>query len=502
MSAEIDAAPVSAARRRAVLAGCMLGLSVASLDQMILSSAAPAISAELGGLARTPWLFTAYLLTTACTMPLWGHLGDLFGRRPVFQAAILIFVGAALLAGNSHTMGELVLARALQGIGGGGLLTLPNAIIADVVSVRMRAAYYAFGSGVWAISSLVGPLVGGLLVDGPGWRYIFYSYLPLGLAGIALFSVAYRIQESRVAHRIDLLGALLLAASIGSLLLLCSGAGLEFPLWSLPAAGLGAAFLAGLAAFALHERRASEPLLPLELLRLPAVPAALVTSFFFGLGNFGIGVFIPLFAITVNGASATGAGMRLMPVTVGMFFASMAVGRRIAATGRFRHFPPIGLVAFATGVSLYATLERDSSTALALAFSFLAGIGSGMINPVVTFALQHTVPRESLGLATALPAFFRSIGQSVGTALLGAVLVARLDLHLLALAPGSGLRAESLRASPAEIHALGEPLESAVIEAFREALADVFLTMALFFGLALLAALRLRDPEPEATARS
>jgi len=495
VSARQGAAPVSAARRRAVLSAAMLGLSVASLDQMILSSAAPAISAELGGLARTPWLFTAYLLTTACTMPLWGRLGDLFGRRRVFQAAIAIFVAAALLAGSSRTMGELVLARALQGIGGGGLLTLPNAIIADVVPLRLRAAYYAFGSGVWAVSSLVGPLVGGLLVDGPGWRTIFYCHAPLGLAGSALFSAAYRIEGARVARRIDAPGALWLAASVGSLLLLCSGAGLEFPLASLRAAGLAGASLAAGAAFLWRERRAPEPLLPLALLRLPAVPAALATSFLFGFANFGIGIFIPLFAVTVAGATATAAGLRLMPVTLGMFLASMFVGRRIAAHGRFRRFPPIGLAFFAAGLLLYSTLRADSQPALPFLYAFVAGIGSGMINPVVTYALQHAVPSDSLGIATALPAFFRSIGQSVGTALLGAVLVARLDRHLAALAPEAGLRAVSLRASPQEIHALGSPLEGAVIEAFRQSLGDVFLCMVLFLGLAFAAALRLRDPD-------
>jgi EmrB/QacA subfamily drug resistance transporter len=497
VSADSRDALVSPSRRRTVLLGALLGLSIAALDQMILSSAAPAISAELGGLARTPWLFTAYLLTTSCTMPIWGGLGDRYGRRRVFLVAVGVSLTAALLAAQSRSMGELVLARALHGLGAGGLLTLPNAIIADVVPQRMRAAYYAFGSGVWAIAGLLGPLIGGLMVDGPGWRFIFYSYVPFGLIGAALITAAYPAREARISQSIDLPGAALLVATVGALLLFCSGLGLEFELISAPAAGLAAAFAVGLAAFVWRERRAREPLLPIPLLRLRGVPPVLITSFVFGLGNFATGVFIPLFAVTVAGASATDAGMRLVPMTAGIFLASMAVGRRIAVTGRYRHFPPIGLALYSAGIWLQTTLRADTPPAVAHAFTLFAGLGAGMINPIVVYAMQHVVPREALGLATALPPFCRTIGQSVGTAVLGAVLVNRLDAHLAALAPESGLRAESLQASPAEIHALGGPLETAVTEAFRLALGDVFGAMAVFFAIAFLVSLRLRDPEPE-----
>jgi MFS family permease len=490
-------APVSPARRRTVLLGALLGISIAALDQMVLSSAAPAISAELGGLARTPWLFSAYLLTTSCTMPIWGSLGDRFGRKRVFLFAVGVSLTAALCAAQSRSMGELVLARALHGIGAGGLLTLPNAIIADVVPQRMRAAYFAFGSGVWALAGLLGPLIGGLMVDGPGWRFIFYSYIPFGMLGGLLIAAAYPSRATRIAHAIDLPGAALLVVSVGSLLLLCSGAGLEFELVSAPAAGLAASTALGLAAFAMRERRAREPLLPLALLRLRGVPPVLTTSFVFGLGNFATGVFIPLFAMTVAGASATEAGMRLMPVTAGIFLASMAVGRRIAVTGRYRYFPPIGLAVYSLGTLLLTTLRAETPPLVSHAYLFFSGLGAGMVNPVVIYAMQHVVPREALGLATALPPFCRAIGQSVGTAVLGAVLVQRLDSYLAVLASGSGLRAESLQASPAEIHALGGPLETAVVESFRLALVDVFIAMAAFFAIAFVVALRVRDPEPE-----
>ena len=493
--------PAQASRRWLALTAMTLGLSVAALDQLILATASTAISAELGGLAQLPWVFAAYLLSSACTMPLWGRLGDIYGRRRIFQIAIGIFIAASLLAGFSSSMEYLVLARFLQGLGGGGLLTLPNAIVADLVPPRLRASYYALNTGAWAAAGLIGPLVGGLLVDGPGWRFIFYINVPIGLLAIALMALGHRVPHRSIPHAIDYTGAALLAASVSALLVLCSQVGSESLPFSL-GVGLLVFSLATAAGFVQHERRIAEPLIPLPLVAIPTVRVYLGVSVLYGLVNFAVAIFIPILAITVAGTSAVEAGFRLMPVPVGLMLGSVIVGRLIAWGARYRFYPALGLGLNGIALLLFSTLLPDSPRALALLYALLAGLGAGCVNPVITYVLQHSVPPAQVGLVTSLPTFARVVAQSIGIAVLGVLLTRRLDLHLTRLAPDAppGLDSESLQARAEDIRELGEPLASAVVEACRLALSEIFLVMALIVATALLVSLRAPRVQPADSA--
>jgi EmrB/QacA subfamily drug resistance transporter len=494
MDGEEAREPLPTRQRRLTLAGMMLGLSVAAFDQMILATASTAISADLGGLAQLPWIFSAYLLSSSCTMPLWGRLGDLHGRRRVFQIAIGLFIGASLLSGASPNMEFLVGARVLQGIGGGGLMTLPNAIVADLVEPRQRTSYYALNTGVWAVAGLLGPLAGGFLTDAVSWRVIFYINAPIGILAIALVAAGYRVPHRTVQHAVDYGGAALLAGSVGALLLLCSGAGAdETGIHGLGLVLIAVMFLCALL-FVAHEWHTPEPLAPFSVLRVPTVRVGMAMNLLYGLANFAVAIFVPLFAITVAGTSATEAGLRLMPVPVGLLIGNLIVGRLIERGGNYRLYPAAGLAIHIVALFLFTTLDPETPRATVLLYSLMAGVGSGGVTPVLTYALQQAVPANQVGLVTALPTFGRAVAQSVGIAALGSFLALRLDTHLRRLVPDPpiDLHPDTLRARAEDIRSLGEPLSSAVVEACRVALSEVFLVMAGIMALTLLVSLRLR----------
>ena len=489
---------ITTAQRRIALSAMTLGLLVAALDQMILSTAAAAISADLGGLSRLPWLFSAYLVSSACTMPLWGRLGDVYGRRRVFRVGIGIFVSASLLAGTSRSMELLVVARVLQGIGAGGLLTLPNAIVADLVEPRLRASYYALNTAVWAAAGLLGPLVGGLIVDHLGWRYIFFIHVPVGLLAILLMAAGPRTPQARASHALDYSGAGLLAISVGALILLCGGLGLGQS-HTLSALLLAAACGFGWL-FVRHERRVADPLVPLSLVAVPTVRLGITVSGLYGFANFAIAIFIPLFAITVAGTNATEAGLRLLPVPIGLMLGSFFVGRRIARGASSRLYPAIGLCIQGLALSVFASFQGDTPRVVVLLVSLVAGLGAGGVNPVITYALQHSVPNAQVGLVTALPTFTRFVAQAVGIAALGALMTLRLDVHLAAAIPDlpPDLQPDTLQARAEDIRALGEPLASQVALAFRRALSEMFLVMVGIMAIAMLVSLRI--PRVDATS--
>lgn len=484
--------PLSAARRRVVLAGLMLGLFLAALDVLIVATAVPAIAGDLGNLGQVAWVFTAYLLTFTTSMPLYGKLGDLYGRKRVFQAAIVVFVGASVLAGASGSMLQLIVARTLQGVGGGGLVTLTTAIMGDIVTPRERGRYVGYTSGVWAVSSLLGPLAGGFLVDHASWRWIFFLNLPTGLAALALIGLGFAVPQRRVEHRVDYLGAGLIVAGVACLLLVTTWGGNEYPWGSPTIVGLGAAGI-GLAALVLRvERRAAEPVLPLHLFRNDVVRVCAITTFLVGAANFGMAILVPLFLQVVNGADATSSGLLLMPVSVGITIASTLVGRRVVRTGRYRHYPAVGAAVFCVGLFLLTTMDQATPRALQWSFTFVVGVGLGMSTPIVVLAVQNAVRYRELGASTALATFSRSMGQAFGSALLGTVMATRLTHHLAALVPGSGLSAGRLRSRPDVIRSLANPVRHAVIEAFRLAIRDAFV-VAIPIGLAgVVAALFLR----------
>jgi MFS family permease len=491
----------SATRRRLGFAGAVLALSLASLDALSVATALAAIAADLGDLGQSSWLFTWYLLASTCAMLVWGKLGDLYGRRRVLQIAIAWFMLASLATGFARSMEELALGRALQGVASSALLSLPNALAADLVPARERGRYLAFFSGTWAATSLVGPLIGGLLVDGPGWRWIFWFNVPTALIAAALLS-ALRTAGARVAHAIDYAGVLLLVGAVGPLVLAASLGGRLWPWLSWPSAALLGASALLVPAFVWRQRRAPEPLLPVQMFSSPVVRAAAGANFVFGLANFAVTIFIPLFAVVVMGTSATRAGLMLAPVSVGLFFSAFWVGRRIALTGRYRIYPPLGMALYAACLLLFMRMGPHTSTAVLFLCSLGLGVGSGPMSPVIVISLQNAVSQRDVGAASALASFSRQIGQALGTAALGALVAARLAEHLGRLAPAAeqrGLSARALAEGVELIRGLPPELRADVIEAFRLAIADGYAAM---LGVILVAAaILLRLPQVQLATR-
>ena len=488
---------LSALQRRVVLAGMMCGVSLAAIDQMVLSTAVSAVAGELGDISQAPWIFTANLLTSASSMPIWGKLGDLYGRRRVFQSAIVLFIAASLLAATSESMLQLLVCRALQGLGGGALLTMPYAIVGDIVSPRERPAYVAFISVVWTTAGFLGPPLGGFFVDGPGWRWMFFVNVPAALVSFVCLQWGYRLPRQRIEHTVDFAGAGLLFTCVGSLILYTSWAGEHFG-WSSPAA---LAFLAASATlgigFVLQERRAAEPIVELRLLRLRPVWPPLVATAFFGFANFAIAFFIPLFGIVVRGQNAVQAGFALAPLTAGLLIAGIIIGRRAAATGRYRRYATFGLAVYIGGLALLVTADGDTPLAAFYLYNLLLGIGSGSLSPVVVAALQNAVEERYLGLASSLPGFARAVAQTIGTSVLGSLLALRIGVHLLEdvapIAPPE-TDLEVFVESPEVIRALTGLLERAVVESYRAAFSETFVVMIGIMAMALVASRFMRDP--------
>ena len=492
-----SSAYLSALQRRVVLIGMMGGVSLAAIDQMVLSTAVSAIAGELGNLSQAPWIFAANLLTSASSMPIWGKLGDLYGRRRIFQSAIALFIVASLLAASADSMLELLVCRALQGLGGGALLTVPYAIVGDIVSPRDRPAYVAFISVVWTAAGFLGPPLGGFLVDGPGWRWMFYINVPAALIASACIQWGYRIPRQRIEHSVDFAGAALLFTSVGTLILYTSWAGERFG-WSSPAAlGLLATSGSLAIAFVRQERRASEPILELRLFSLGPVWSPLLATFLFGFSNFAMAFFLPLFGLLVRGTNAVEAGFALAPLTAGLLLSGIIVGRRAAATQRYRRYASFGLVVYTIGLALLVTASGQTPLPLFLFYSLLLGIGSGALGPVVVAALQSAVEERYLGVASSLPGFSRAIAQTIGTSILGAFLALRIASHLAEdvapIAPAA-MDLSDFAESPAAIRALAEPLASAVVEAYRAAFSETFLVMMVMMSLAFVATRFMQDP--------
>lgn len=497
-------APITARQRQAVLVGMVCGASLASIDQMVLATAVGTIAGELGDLHQAPWIFTANLLASASSMPIWGKLGDLYGRRRVFQSAMGLFIVASLLAAQSGSMTTLLVCRALQGLGGGALLTMPYGILADVVPPRDRPKYAALVTVVWTVAGLLGPPLGGFIADGPGWRWMFYLNLPAAIVSFGLLQWGYRIPVRRLEHRVDFLGAGLLFFAVGSLILYSSWAGKTFGWTAIPSIGLLAT--SGLLAFAFFrwERRAPEPIVELSIFRGRAVWAPLLTTFLYGLGNFAITFMIPLFGLVVRGTSAVEAGLGLMPLTSGLLLSSIVLGRVASATQRFRRYAMGGLCVYGAGIALLATAGPETSRLQLWSSTLLLGLGSGPLNPVLISSLQNAVDPRHLGVASSLPGFSRTVAQSIGSSAFGTLLALRFAHHLAAGTGGDAAGAaavDRLAATPEAIRALEEPLRSTVVGAYASAFSESFVAMLVLVVLTLSAARFMVDPHERGSPR-
>jgi len=473
----------------ATFAALVLVLLLASLDQTIIATALPIIVSEIGGLSHLSWIVTAYLLSSTVVVPLYGKLGDLYGRRIVLQAAVCIFLAGSLLCGLAQNLPELIAFRFLQGLGGGGLIVTSIAVVGDIVPPRERGKYQGFFGGVFGLSTVLGPLIGGFIVENFSWRWIFLINLPLGLVALFVINRTFRPhlrKDTRV--EIDYVGAGLLALALTSVVLVTSlGATLmtEAPV-SLFAISLSAVL--SLAGFLYVETKVADPLLPLSLFRERAFVIGTAVGFIVGMALFGSITLLPVYLQVVKELDPTSAGLHMTPMMLGVFASSITSGQIISRVGRYKIFPVVGTALMTVALLLLSTLEVETSARLAASYLLLLGLGLGMVMQILVMAVQNAVPYEQLGVATSGTTLFRSIGGSVGAALFGGIFAYFLETDLRVAIPSvDGVL------DPTAIAALAEPARSQYLAEFVKALHPVFHTAAALSALAFLITLAIRE---------
>jgi EmrB/QacA subfamily drug resistance transporter len=419
-----------------VLGALMLTLLLAALDQTIVSTALPTITSDLGGLNHLSWVVTAYLLASTASTPIWGKISDLYGRKLVLQTAVVVFVAASALAGLSQSMMQLIATRALQGLGGGGLMVLVMAVIADLIPPRERGKYNGLFGAVFGLASIIGPLLGGFFTEQLSWRWIFYINLPLGIAAFAILGAVLHLPRHHEKHLIDWLGATFLVAGVTAILLVTVWGGQQYDWASPQILGLAVTGLAALALFVGQERRAREPIVSLGLFRNRVFSVSSAIGFVIGFAMFGSIVYLSIFLQVVYGSTPTQAGLQLLPLMVGMLVTSIGSGFLITRFGRYKVFPIIGTALATAGLVLLSRLGADTPYWQISLAMLVLGTGLGNVMQVLVLAVQNSVAPREIGAATSASTFFRSIGGSFGTAVFGAVWTARLAVELAAVLPG------------------------------------------------------------------
>ncbi|HSX05165.1 MAG TPA: MDR family MFS transporter [Candidatus Saccharimonadales bacterium] len=484
-----------------IISALMLAMLLAALDQTIVSTALPKIASDLHGLSKYSWVATAYLLTSAVATPLYGKISDMFGRKKIFQIAITIFLVGSVLCGAAHSMNQLIVFRGLQGIGAGGLMTLVFAIIGDIVSPRQRGRYQGYFGAVFAVSSVIGPLLGGFFADTHslfgirGWRWIFYINLPIGMLALSAIAARLHLPVRRSPHKIDYAGALLLAVGVVTLLLGTVWGGVDYPWGSAQIIGLFGAALVSALLFVWREHYAREPIIPLSLFKNSIFSVSSLLSFTIGIVMFGALIFLPQYQQLVRGDSAIKSGLMLLPMVAGLMGASVTSGRIISKLGHYRRFPIIGTAVITLAFWLFSHIAVDTNRVLLGAWMVILGLGIGMVMPVLTLAVQNAVERKDLGTATSSVTFFRSIGSSLGAAIFGAILLNRLGHHIAENigGPAGAAAAKGLSRSAATLHTLPPAILHKVLVAFASSFHDVFLFGLPFAAAAFIIALFLRE---------
>jgi EmrB/QacA subfamily drug resistance transporter len=473
---ESPIADLSHRRVLIIIGALMLGMFLAALDQTIVSTALPTIVADLHGASHLAWIVVAYLLAATVSTPLWGKLGDQYGRKFFFQAAIVIFLCGSALSGLSQSMTELIGFRAIQGIGGGGLMVGAQAIVGDVVSPRERGRYQGLFGAVFGVASVIGPVLGGIFVDQLSWHWIFYVNIPIGAIALVVVAIQVPGRLGRIHHVIDYLGTTVLMLSATCLVLFTSLGGTTYSWGSAPIVAFGVAGALLLGVFAFLERRAKEPILPLHLFSIRAFSVSSVVGFIVGFAMFGAITYLPVFFQIVHGESPTTSGLQLLPVLGGMVIFSTGSGMFISKTGRYRVFPIIGTGLITLGLLLLSRVGIETSLLVSATYMFVLGVGLGCVMQVLVLIAQNSVPYPELGVATSGATFFRSMGGSFGAAIFGAIFSNVLVGDLGTSKLPAGLSSASI--SPAVLGRLPQAVHTGVAAAYSESIQTVFLIAA------------------------
>jgi EmrB/QacA subfamily drug resistance transporter len=494
-----------------VIGALMLAMLQAALDQTIVSTALPKIASDLNGLNKLSWVATSYLITSAIVTPIFGKLGDLYGRKKLFQFTIVIFLAGSALCGLSQSINQLVIFRGIQGIGGGGMMSLILAIVGDVIPPRQRGRYQGYFGGVFALASVVGPLLGGFFADAnsilgvAGWRWIFYINIPLGIIALSAVAARLHLPVRKTEHKIDYAGASLLTVSVISLLLVSVWANVNYA-WSSPQIiGLLISSLVFGILFVLCERRAKEPIIPLSLFKNDIFNVSVILSLLSGIAMFASILYIPEYQQVVRGYSPTQSGLLMIPLVLGLMGASIVSGRIISKTGKYKIFPIIGTLLLTFGLWLFSHVTLTTSEWMLSIWMVVVGAGLGSFIQVATLAIQNSVDRKHLGTATSSATFFRSLGGALGGAVFGTVLISRLTHHLESLLPAakdsSKIVTSSLQGGTQALAHAPQAVRDDVLLAFSRSFHDMFLVAIPFALAAFVTALFLREAPLHTGAR-
>ncbi|GAC57114.1 putative drug resistance transporter [Gordonia hirsuta DSM 44140 = NBRC 16056] len=480
--------------------GLMIAMLLAALNQTVLSTALPTIVGELDGVDQMTWVITAYILASTVVMPVYGRISDLLGRRPILMVAIVLFIAGSVVGALAGNIEVLIAARVLQGLGGGGLMILSQAAIADVVPARERGRYMGAMGAVFAVASVAGPLLGGWLTEGPGWRWAFWMNVPLGLLALVACFVFLKLPKPDLVERprLDYLGMALIGAATTTLVLVSTWGGNTYAWASPQIIGLIAATVVLAVAFCLAELRAEYPVIPMALFRDRNFTLTTIASLAIGIAMFGALGYMPTYIQMVTGVSATVAGLLMIPMMGGLLVASVVSGRLVSSTGHYKGFPIAGSIVLGIGLGLLSTLQVESPTWLMCTYLAIIGIGIGLALQILTLIVQNSFPGRIVGTATAASNYFRQVGATLGSAVVGSIFASRLitilaeklaDSPLAQQASGGGGDEFRQHLTPAGVNALPEAIRQPIIHSYNEALLPIFLFLVPIAAIALIALL-------------